>query len=1025
MSTVKDVTLVQIGSSRRESTDAKSPGQLSRRNFLKVLGASSAVGVAGCAKDQTQRVLPYVKGEPDQIPGVAVWYRSSCRECSAGCGIQVRTREGRAVKIEGNPEHPVNEGGLCGLGQASLQALYDPDRIRQPLVREPTTGFDPVFRPISWDEAYARIAAALKEPKLKKAFICGEESGALDSLLTDWCKAFEAERVTFEMLEPTALAKASELVYGTYGIPHFSFDKAEVILSLGADYLETWISPCEYARGWAKSRRAKRPAKVIHVEPRLSLTGANADVWLCSKPGTETRIALAIIKSLIEGGRGSNLRDDVRESLHAMVRTVRIDDVAAESGVPAEKILYAANALKEAGASLVVAGGAGGSTEDQISLQIATAFINLLLANVGKTVNLAAMRVPQTSATKLAALIERMKKGDVGVLFIHGTNPEFNLPSAHGFRYALDRVRMGPDPKAPPMGLIVSFASHLDETARLADLILPANHSLESWGDQHPRPGVHSLMQPTMSPVFDTRDIGDMLIQVAVLADQAHVAGEAKEFKEYVKQSWRKLHSSLGVGEDFNQFWLASLERGGYFEPAGEATGVRVNVSSDALRHKFERTSFAGSTGEKASPILFAYPSVKAFDGRAANRPWLQELPDPITRVVWDSWVEMHPDLARKLDIMSGDLVTVRNNQGEINGPVYITEYLHPDVVAVPIGQGHHSYGRFASKVGAGNVISLLPAVSNSEGANVALVSTHVSVNRARGRGALVTTQQESSQHSRDLARTSFIPAGAAVGVHEEAHGHDNGHGAHGHHEPKQMYVQREHPVYHWGMAIDLNACTGCGACVVACYAENNVAVVGKEACSYGREMSWLRIDRYYEGPAEELQVSFQPMLCQQCGNAPCEPVCPVYATYHNEEGLNAMLYNRCVGTRYCSNNCPYKVRRFNFFEYEVPEPLTLQLNPDVTRRSMGVMEKCTFCVQRINEAKDIAKDEGRLVRDGEIQPACVQSCATKALVFGNLNDPNSAVSKLSHDHRAYKVLDHHLNTQPAISYLERVKYRI
>lgn len=1034
MSTTKDSTLVQIGRSKSalsveqpaDSSEQQSKG-LSRRKFLKVLGASSAVGAAGCANDQLEHVFPFVKGEPELIPGVASWYRSTCRECSANCGIQVRVREGRAVKIEGNPEHPVNHGGLCGLGQSALEGLYDPDRVRQPLVRETVGGFDPVFRPISWDEAYARVAAALKDKATKKAFICGEQTGALDTLIDQWCNEFNTERVTYDLLQATALAQASALVYGTYGIPNFEFAKSQVILSLGADFLETWISPVGYARGWAKARRAEVPAKFIHIEPRLSLTGANADMWMSSKPGSETRIALALLRFLLDTERGANLRDDVREALRAMTRNARIQDVAAESGISADKLLYAANALKDAEGSLVLAGGAAASVQDQLPLQVVVAFINLVLGNVGKTINLNAMRTPKSSLPKLAATLEAMNKGEIGAVFLHGTNPQFTLPLAYGFRYAMDRVRVGGEGNSGKLGLVVSFSSYLDETAQLADLILPSHHPLEEWGDERPMQGVFSLLQPTMRPVFDTRSFGDMLLQLASLAGASDVAGGASNFQAYLKDSWKRLHSSLSVREDFETFWLKSVERGGYFPGVAASTGVRVNVSAEALRMKFDSASFAHPKVEHDAPVLLAYPSVKTFDGRAANRPWLQELPDPITRAVWDAWAEIHPKTAAAHGLAAGDLVTVRNAEGEVTVPVYVTEYVHQGVVAVPLGQGHEAYGRIARKVSNANVLHLIPKTKLGAADNLPLLSTRVQILRARGKASFVRTQQESDQRGREIARTKFISAAtaAAVGHAADAHGHDDHGGHHGHHEPKQMYVQREHPMHKWGMAIDLNACTGCGACVVACYAENNIAVVGKEACGYGREMSWLRIDRYYEGPAEELLVTFQPMLCQHCGNAPCEPVCPVYATYHNPEGLNAMIYNRCVGTRYCSNNCPYKVRRFNFFEYDLPEPLNWQLNPDVTRRSMGVMEKCSFCVQRIVEGQDRAKDEGRPVRDGEIQTACAQSCPTNAIVFGDLNDPNSAVSRLSHKKSAYKVLDHHINTQPAISYLEQVKYRI
>jgi molybdopterin-containing oxidoreductase family iron-sulfur binding subunit len=414
--------------------------------------------------------------------------------------------------------------------------------------------------------------------------------------------------------------------------------------------------------------------------------------------------------------------------------------------------------------------------------------------------------------------------------------------------------------------------------------------------------------------------------------------------------------------------------------------------------------------------VVFPYPSVKSFDGRAANRPWLQELPDPITQVVWDSWGELHPETAKAIGVEQGDLLTVRNRSGEINVPVLVTPYVNKGIVAVPMGQGHTSYGRFAQVVNTGNVLELIGKPAQ-KGAPVALVSARAQAFKAPGRAKLVKTQGSDSQHDRDIGRTRLIREGASGALLT------TGHKATEHtHEIKQMYQQREHPLYQWGMTIDLAACTGCSACVVACYAENNIPVVGKNRAYEGREMSWLRIERYYDNATFD-NKSDLPAPEEQCHNAPCEPVCPVYATYHNEEGMNAMVYNRCVGTRYCSNNCSYKVRRFNWYDYEFPDTLQWQLNPDVTKRTVGVMEKCTFCVQRIAEAKDNAKDQGRAVRDGEVQPACVQSCPTQALTFGNMKDPQSAVNKARDTDRAYKVLDYYINTQPAVSYLERLRY--
>lgn len=525
-----------------------------------------------------------------------------------------------------------------------------------------------------------------------------------------------------------------------------------------------------------------------------------------------------------------------------------------------------------------------------------------------------------------------------------------------------------------------------------------------------------------MTPVFDTKGIGDSLLEIGAKLGNESIGSGAKDFAAYVKARWKALYSQESLRGDFETWWRGVVEAGGYYRSNASQDRVRVKVNPEAfsIRPKSLEASSRGVDGEGL--LLYPYPSVKTFDGRSANRPWLQELPDPMTQVVWDAWAELHPTTAAALGVERGDVVSVENYFGELELPVFVSDHVHPGMVAVPMGQGHKAYGRFAKAVASvGNVFDLLSNESSS-GDGVALVGSKVSVKRGRGKHELVVVQGSDSQHGRHLAQTTFLSAATAASAHGEGHGAEHGEGHHA--KVKQMFEQRKHPMYEWGLSIDLNACTGCSACVVACFAENNIPVVGKEVCRQGREMSWLRIDRYYdESPSEELSVSFMPMLCQHCNNAPCEPVCPVYATYHNPEGLNVMVYNRCVGTRYCSNNCSYKVRRFNWYEYDFPEPMNLQLNPDVTKRTAGVMEKCTFCVQRIQEGKDNAKDQGRLVQDGDIQPACVQSCPTQALTFGNLNDHHSAVSRRAHDERSYKVLDHHLNTQPAISYMKRVKY--
>lgn len=1019
---LKDVFLKEQDAKGAESKQAG--GNLSRRKFLQILGSASAVGAVGCAEDKSTKILPFVKGEEDQIPGVSVWYRSTCTECSAGCGIDVRTREGRAVKIEGSKDNPINRGGLCALGQSSLQALYDPDRLRGPMARNPNGS----YKEMTWDQGYARVAEGLKSSG-KKLILTGEVSGALEELIGEWCTAFNAEHHVFELSDQSDLAKATELVHGVYGVPTYSFEKAAVVLNFGADFLETWVSPCGFARDWANGKRQQVPIRTIHVEPRLSLTGANADTWLSANPGSEVRLALAVLKVLVERGRGTNLSEDVLSNLRRLVAKVDLVEVAEQTGVSAEQILMAAEHLFNASAansergSVVLAGGASAATKKPAGLHVVVGFLNLVLGNIGRTVHLTQIRKPRSDMTAIKSLIARMNQGEFSMILVYGTNPAFALPRSNGFSQALRQVNSSTQ-TAP---IVLSFAQSMDETAKLADYILPTSTSLESWGDQRGLSGVYSLVQPAMTPIFDTRTFGNLLLDFAKLAQVKGFGAGAKDFLAYLQASWKKLHASLAVGGDFNRFWMESVERGGYF-PAKELPAIKVKVDPLCYSMPFLAAEFDTPDVARDGLVLMPYLSVKSFDGRAANRPWLQELPDPIAQAVWDTWAEIHPETAKQAGIESGDFIKLNNRYGEINVPAYVTPHIHRNVVAVPIGQGRNQeLGRYAREVQGGSVLELLPPIADDDAARgVGLMTTRVSVSRGNGRAKLTILSGSDSQHGRELAQTAMVvPAvvnGTAVVKEEEAHAaeHHNG-------ELKQMYQQREHPLYRWGLGVDLASCTGCSACVVACYAENNIPVVGKKRAWEGREMSWLRIERYLDGGAgesEEFRVSFLPMMCQQCGNAPCEPVCPVFATYHNEEGLNAMIYNRCVGTRYCSNNCSYKVRRFNWYDYALPSPMEMQLNPDVTKRTVGIMEKCTFCVQRITEAKDIAKDQGRMVRDGEITPACVQSCPTEALVFGNLNDPNSRVSQLAHNERSYKVLDEHINTQPAVTYLKDIKYK-
>lgn len=992
---------------------------MNRREFLKVIGAAGGLAAAGCGERLPDKIIPYVIQPDEIIPGIAAWYAGSCAECPAGCGTLMRVREGRVVKVEGNPLHPVNRGGLCALGQSVLQAHYDPDRVREPLKRADGGN----YQAVSWEDAVGAVAAAIKsraedEPLV---LITGETGGSLDDLITEWSsKIPRTKHFVHELINHDAFHAAAFQCFGSD--VHFDFSKADVVVSFGADYLETWISPVEFARQW--SSRRKPPAEgagsgwemsyTVQIEPRMSLTGANADRWVMNAPGTEGALLAALLKLVVEKIGASRVSNDMRKEIQDAVEKTDVTVAAELSGVSRPVLEEIAHRLISAKTSLVLAGGAPLSAAHPVECAVLANLLNAILGNVGKSVLVRSLelRPVRDRAQRFYDFCQDVRAGKqkAGVVIVAGTNPAYSLPRTRAFAEVLAGAK-----------LVVAVSTAFDETAALAQYVLPLSTSLEAWGDAEPAPGVFNLNQPAMQPLYQSQCLGDTLL--AIGERNGNSIEGVKNFEAYLKRQWKKRSGE----NDFENRWLRFVERGGDWPEAGQA-GEQRPVFPLASAINVERLFAPGSAAIK----LLAFPTVNGYDGRAASRPWMQETPNPQTSAVWGSWVELHDETARRFGVHTGDVVQVVTEQGSVEGPVYVTKFVHPQLVAMPIGGGHDSSGRYAQGVGA-NVMKIMTAdLAQGQLRMMAPLATDSQMKDgqilkpargAEGTPALVLLQGHDSQEGRNLIRSVSAaallrPAAPARNGQEEREG-DLGPQP----KPAQMYEQIEHPLYRWGMTVDLASCTGCSACVVACYAENNVPVVGKSVCAQGREMSWLRIERYLDGSPEKPVSGFMPMMCQQCDNAPCESVCPVYATYHNEEGLNTMVYNRCVGTRYCSNNCPYKVRRFNWFQYKWPEPLNWQLNPDVTVREVGIMEKCTFCVQRISEAKNAAKNEGRTVRDGEITPACAATCPTKAISFGDLNDEKSLVFRQAESRRSYKVLDEAVNTQPAVTYLARVAH--
>jgi anaerobic selenocysteine-containing dehydrogenase/Fe-S-cluster-containing dehydrogenase component len=959
---------------------------MNRRDFFKVIGTTAAAATAGCSASP-ERLLPLVVPNEQLVPGVASWFSTVCRECPAGCGVIARNREGRIVKLEGNPDHPVNHGALCARGQAALQGLYHPDRFAGPRRRSGAA-----FTAVGWDDALKtvsdRLAASRQAGKGRGiALVSQLENGNVGVFLDRWTQALGARpRTTFEPFAYEAIRVANRLTFNRDAIPYYAFEDAEVVLSFGADFLETWLSNVGYARSFARMHtfRDGRAGTFIHVEPRQSLTASNADDWVRNAPGTEGLLALAILKVLIETGGADR-------QFAPAVAHVDVAKVAAVSGVPTERIKHIAEVFGHARPGLAVGGGVAATGTHATATLAAINFLNAATGNVGKTVRFGPDSAygKVTPYADVAGLTQAMANGEVDVLFLGpGVNPAFTLPAGLKFAEAVQKV-----------GLVVSFANQPDESAALAHLVLPSTHWLESWGDYSPREGVLGLMQPTMSPARDSRPWTDVLLTVArsVLGTE-----EGKgplpwpSFEQYLKSAWEPM-----VGGNLE----AALQQGGVWkEPAAVAVTPRIAAVDPAP---------PALDGDASGLALLVYPSLRWYDGRSATRAWLQEVPDTMTQAVWDAWVEVPTAVAQNLGIVQGDVVKITSPHGAIELPAYVSASLDPKSVAIPLGHRYAGY-HVPRYVNAGstttNAVTLLGPRADATSGGLPYLGVRVTLTKTGARRPLAILQATHDQEERELAQHVDLRAAREQALRGKRETH----------EPVSMYPPQEYKGYRWGMAIDVDACIGCQACVVACQAENNVPIVGKRDAAYGRQLHWIRIERWAEGDSAHPQNLFLPMMCQHCEVAPCEPVCPVFAAYRTEEGLNGQVYNRCVGTRYCGNNCPYHVRRFNWWQYEFPEPLDVQLNPDVTVRQLGVMEKCTMCIQRIVAGKDHARDEKRAVKDGDIMTACQQTCPTQAITFGNLKDPGSDVSKLSQSPRGYHVLEE-LGTRPALTYLKKV----
>ncbi|MEE8134735.1 MAG: molybdopterin-dependent oxidoreductase, partial [Gemmatimonadales bacterium] len=668
--------------------DAMSDG-MNRRRFLKVLGVTGggSAALSGCSTDRVEKLITYLVPPPNQVPGRSTWYASTCGECEAGCGVHVRVREGRAVKVEGNPDSPINRGKLCARGQASLQGLYNPDRVRGPMARV-ADGWEE----ITWDDAIGRVAGQLGSVDPSRVwFLTGQQTGSFNRLVDEWMSALGSDhRVVYEAFAYEALRHANRAIFGIDAIPQHDFDAAHVVVSFGADFLDTWLNPVEHARDFADGHafRDGSMGKFIHIEPRMSMTGTNADEWLAPTPGTEALVALAMAQVIVAEGVVPLPADLFR--VQALLDAHTPDAVASRCGIDGETITRIAHEFA-AGSSIAVAGGTGAQHSQAHITAQAVNILNYVAGNIDTTVRFTGQSTGAARYQDLAQLTSAMRGGQVGVLFTHSANPVYSTPAASGFTDAIQQV-----------GFKVSFSQFLDETTAMADLVLPDHDPLEQWNDSEPRSGHYALKQPAMQPVFDTRQTGDVLIQVAQQAGGGLAASiQAATYKQYVEQSWRTVQRQMGDREDFATFWHAALQAGGVWRDVATRTTRFARTAGDFT----DAPVWEAPGGDTFT--LITYPTTALHDGRGANRPWLQELPDPVSKITWGTWIEMHPEKAAERDIHNGDVLEVTTPNGMVSAPAFLYPGIRPDTIAMPLGQGHTSMGRYAEGSGV-NTFALL-----------------------------------------------------------------------------------------------------------------------------------------------------------------------------------------------------------------------------------------------------------------------------------------------------------------------------
>ena len=936
------------------------PPDLDRREFLGLMGASVALaGLSGCGRSFKQ-LVPYVVQPESIVPGLPLFYASAMAVDGYARGILVETHEGRPTKIEGNPNHPESLGATDAATQASILSLYDPDRSRAPLR---------AGQPAAWSEFESEWGG-------EGGRIRGDGGGRF-ALLTEPTTSPTLRREIHRLLDRfprarwfqhTALARYDE----GGGQPDYDLAGAEIILSIEGDFLDLHPAALRYARAFAGRRRiengAVRANRLYALESAWSLAGAMADHRLPVAPARQRQILNAIARAWEGGSPSSSLTPEEKRFVSALIADWRA---------------HAPRVLCLAGA------------EQAPEVRQWASAMNQALGAKGLTVNShppVRSDPDPRSAGNLGELADAISRGEVSALAVLGCNPVYTGPAELEFARCLHGL-----------AFTVHCGGHADETAAHCLWHLPESHYLETWSDLRGYEGSAVIQQPMIEPLHDSRSLSEVIHLLA--------GGPAASAYDLVRETWRETEG----GDNFDERWNRWLNRGVVEEAGAGPLGPKDKFGRDrrgggrvggmapghppALRDRTGPPGLDATALQNSGLTLLFRPDPTLGDGRWANNGWLQELPRPFTNLVWDNALLIPPGLAAERKLANGDIVLLQCGEASVEAPVWIVAGQAEGCVIAHLGGGRSRAGRVGDNRGFNaNLVRGRWTAWERSGARISPTGR---------RASLASTQHHFAMEGRDPARCISLAELDRIAPEKEA---------------SSLYAKWPRDRYAWGMSIDLSTCIGCSACVIACQAENNIPVVGKEQVLRGREMHWIRIDRYTLGNPGNPRALVQPVPCMHCENAPCELVCPVGATDHSSEGLNEMVYNRCVGTRYCSNNCPYKVRRFNFFDFRAAADsiLHLQDNPNVTVRERGVMEKCTYCVQRINSARILAEREGRPIRDGEIRTACQQACPVEAIVFGNIAEPASAVARRKSERANYALLGE-LNTRPRTTYLPKI----